>query len=45
MGIVFVGMVLYVRIGLLIHRMGKSSHAGNVEVAYVSDVEICEVIL
>ena len=40
MGLRLVGMVLSGSFGILIHRMGKSSNAGHVEVAYVLDMEL-----
>ena len=42
MGLMLVGLVLYGRIGLLNHRLGKSSHAENVKVAYVLYAGTCE---
>ena len=41
MGLGLVGPVWYERIGPWIHRLGRSSHAGRVEVAWVLDDETC----
>ena len=45
MGQGLVGQVQSESIGLCSHRLGWSSHAGNVEVTWVADAEMCGVIL